>query len=40
MPNFLCRWPNGDLSIVGAADRNAAIIILDEIGDATEAETL
>ena len=38
MPNFLCRWPNGDLSIVGAADRNAAIIILDEIGDATEAE--
>lgn len=38
MFNFLCRWPNGDLSIVSAHDRNEAIIILDEIGDATEAE--
>lgn len=38
MSNFLCRWPNGDLSIISAKDRNAAIIILDEIGDATEAE--
>lgn len=38
MPNFLCRWPNGDLSIVSAQDRNDAIITLDEIGDATEAE--
>lgn len=38
MSNFLCRWPNGDLSIVSARDRNEAIIILDEIGDATEAE--
>lgn len=38
MSNFLCRWPNGDLSLVSARDRNEAIIILDEIGDATEAE--
>lgn len=38
MQNFLCRWPNGDLSIVAARDRNNAIIILDELGDATEAE--
>jgi hypothetical protein len=38
MSNFLCRWPNGDLSLVSARDRNGAIIILDEIGDATEAE--
>lgn len=38
MSNFLCRWPNGDLSLVSARDPNKAIIILDEIGDATEAE--
>lgn len=38
MSNFLCRWPNGDLSLVSAQDRDAAIVILDEIGDATEAE--
>ena len=38
MQNFLCRWPNGDLSIVGARDRDDAIIVLDELGDATEAE--
>ncbi len=38
MPNFLCRWPNGDFSIIDARDRDQAIIHLDEIGDATEAE--
>lgn len=35
MPMFLCRWPNGDCSIVSARDRDAAIDLLDnEVGDA------
>ena len=35
MPLFLCRWPNGDCSIVAARDREAAIDLLDnEVGDA------
>jgi hypothetical protein len=38
MPNFLCRWPNGDFSIIDAPNRDQSIIRLDEIGDATEAE--
>jgi hypothetical protein len=40
MSNFLCRWPNGDLTFVSAPDRNEAIITLDQIGDATEAQLL
>ena len=35
---FLCRWQNGNLSIVGARNREDAVLILDELGDATEAE--
>ncbi len=35
---FFCRWPNGDLSIVGARDHEDAVVILDELGDATEAD--
>ena len=38
MKVFICRWQNGDLSIVGARDREDAISILDELADATEAE--
>jgi|GEM_PF-1774541 len=37
MRAFLCRWPNGDLAIVGARDPEHAIVILDQLGDATEA---
>src|ERR1043166_7831096 len=35
---FICRWQNGDLSIVGARDQEDAISILDELADATDAE--
>ena len=34
MPVFLCRWPNGDCSIVAARTKDDAIIELDEMGDA------
>ena len=38
MPVFLCRWPNGDASIVYAADADDAAILLDEFGNPDEAE--
>lgn len=38
MNTYICRWPNGDLSLVAARDRQHAVIRLDEAGDATEAE--
>ena len=34
MPVYLCRWPNGDLSVVSAANKERAIELLDEIGNA------
>lgn len=34
MPLYLCRWPNGDCSAVQAANKGAAIEILDEAGNA------
>jgi hypothetical protein len=34
MPVFLCRWPNGDFSVVAAPHRAAAIEALDEVGNA------
>ncbi len=35
MPIYLCRWPNGDCSIVAARNRESAIDMLDnEIGNA------
>jgi hypothetical protein len=34
MPLYLCRWPNGDLSAVLAANKQEAIFLLDEVGDA------
>jgi hypothetical protein len=35
---FMCRWRNGDLSFVFAADEDDAIIQLDEWDDAEQAE--
>lgn len=34
MPLFACRWPNGDVSFVMAANKEAAVEQLDEIGNA------
>ena len=34
MPLFLCRWPNGDCSVVLARTRNDAIVDLDQVGNA------
>ena len=34
MPVYLCRWPNGDCSLVQARDKRTAIIKLDEIANA------
>jgi hypothetical protein len=38
MAMFLCRWPNGSFSVVGAANKAEAVIELDEIGDTDGAE--
>jgi hypothetical protein len=38
MKVFICRWQNGDLSIVSARDREDAVSVLDEVADATDAE--
>jgi hypothetical protein len=38
MAIFLCRWPNGSFSIVGAANKAEALMELDEIGDTDGAE--
>ncbi len=34
MPLFLCRWPNGDCSVVLAASEQDALIKLDEVDNA------
>jgi hypothetical protein len=34
MPIFLCRWPNGDFSVVKAANKDEAIEFLDEVDNA------
>lgn len=34
MPVFICRWQNGDFSAVYAANKEEAIIQLDEVGNA------
>ena len=34
MPLFLCRWPNGDCSVVRARTRIEAVRRLDEVGNA------
>jgi hypothetical protein len=37
MAIFLCRWPNGDFSIVNARTKDDAIELLDEWGNAEQA---
>ena len=37
MPIFLCRWPNGDVSIVSARNQDDAIEALDEFDNADHA---
>ena len=34
MPLFLCRWPNGDCSLVWARSKDDAIVELDQVGNA------
>jgi hypothetical protein len=34
MPLFICRWQNGDFSVVNAASRDEAMELLDEVGNA------
>ena len=34
MPLFLCRWPNGECSVVLAPTREDAIVELDQVGNA------
>jgi len=34
MPLFLCRWPNGDCSVVSARNTEGAIEELDQVGNA------
>jgi hypothetical protein len=34
MPLYLCRWPNGDCSVVSAANKGDAIEIFDEVDNA------
>jgi len=38
MPIFLCRWQNGDVSIVSARNKDDAIVALDEFDNADHAE--
>ena len=38
MPAYLCRWPNGDVTLLNARDETEAIILLDEFDDAEFAE--
>jgi hypothetical protein len=37
MAMYLCRWPNGEFSIVNAATKDDAIVLLDEWGNAEQA---
>src|SRR5215470_2524226 len=34
MPLYLCRWPNGDCSVVWARNKQDAIVELDQVGNA------
>ena len=38
MPVYFCRWPNGDLSILSAPNKEEAVIRLDEFGNADGAD--
>jgi hypothetical protein len=37
MPIFICRWPNGDVSMLSARNKDDAIEALDEFGNADNA---
>jgi hypothetical protein len=37
MAMYLCRWPNGEFSIVNATTKDDAIVLLDEWGNAEQA---
>lgn len=37
MAMYLCRWPNGDFSVVSARTKSDAIVMLDEWGNADQA---
>jgi hypothetical protein len=34
MPLYLCRWPNGDCSVVWARNKDEAVIELNQVGNA------
>ena len=38
MPAYLCRWSNGDVTLLNARNRDDAVILLDEFDDAELAE--
>ena len=38
MSIYVCRWPNGDFSVVAAASIEDAIVRLDEVGNAEKAD--
>ena len=40
MAIFLCRWPNGDFSVVGASTEEDAVQMLEEVGKAESAELI
>jgi len=40
MPLYICRWRNGDFSVVDAHSLESAMLLLDEIGDAEVCELL
>ena len=40
MAIFLCRWPNGDFSVVSARTKSDAIELLDEWGNAEQASLM
>ena len=40
MPMFLCRWPNGEFSIVSATSKDHAIELLDEWANAESAKIM
>jgi hypothetical protein len=37
---YLCRWPNGDVSLVIGRDRLAVATVLDEVGNMDEAKMI
>lgn len=38
MPNYVCRWPDGSLTIAAADSENELFYVLDEVGDPTSVE--